>query len=114
MENFRVWLEQEKAWKATKDEIIRFWHNLRPDTPLEPKPIPAGHKGSTFIQDTIRVTGTGPFINGILARLKDFLKYEAPGFVLDVEYKQALDKEERPIPNIYALYIKVRERQHGV
>jgi hypothetical protein len=110
MDGFKIWLEQEKGWKSTKDQLLRFWANLQ-DQRLSPKPIPSEYKGSTFLQDTIRITGTGEFINSLLYRLKDFLKFETPHLILDVEYKQALDKEERPIPGIFALYIKVRERE---
>lgn len=106
---FRCWLEQEEAWQATKDQILKHWKSLKQQA-VVPRPIPAHYKGSTYRHDSVRVTGTSAFINSILSRLKDFLSYESPSTTLDVSYEQITDKNELPVPGRYVAYIRVRQK----
>ena len=58
---------KEKKWKANKEEILAFWQKLRPDTPIQIKPIDYTHKGSTYGEDGVRITGSPQFISSVLA-----------------------------------------------
>jgi hypothetical protein len=108
---FKVWLEEQEAWKAKKSDVLKFWHMLR-ELPILPKPIPTRHKGSSYDQDVIRITGTSEFINSALSRMKDFLRYQNnPAIELDVDYRQIIDKYDRPVPAKYVCYIRLREKK---
>ncbi len=107
---FRIWLERHEIWKGIKSEILKFWRSLE-DRPIVPTPIPISHRGSSYTQDALRITGSGDFINSILCKIKDFLKYETPTIELDVEYRQIKDKYERSIPGRYVCYIRLREKK---
>ena len=106
---FRLWLEQE-AWKGIKSEVLRFWRGLQ-DQPINPTPIPVHHKGSSYTQDAIRITGTSEFINSVLSRIKDFMRFETPSVELDVDYRQTVDKYKRPVPAKYVCYIRLRVKK---
>lgn len=107
---FKLWLEQQEVWKGIKSEVLKFWRSLE-DKPIVPKPIPLTHKGSSYDQDVLRLTGSAEFINSIMGRVKDFLNYETPKIELDVDYRQTVDKYERPIPGKYVCYIRLREKK---
>ena len=79
---------KEKKWKASKEEILSFWQRLRPDTPIQIKPIDYTHKGSTYGEDGLRITGSPQFISSVLARLKEFLQFETPSQKLAVTYRE--------------------------
>jgi hypothetical protein len=110
---FSLWLEQDDAWKGVKGEVIRFWKALE-ERPIYPKPIPNSHKGSSYNQDAIRITGTANFINAIMSRLKDFLQFQTPNIELDVDYRQIVDKFEHPVSGKYVCYIRLREKVHHI
>ena len=100
-----------KVWKATKQEIIRFWSQLQPNTPLAMTPIPYQHEGSTYQQDGIRVTGSKEFIASTIARLKEFMSYENPKTKLMVVYRQTQKQNQVPDDRTtYVLYIQAKER----
>ena len=108
--NFRNFVEQ-KNWKAKRDDILQMWNTIRPYLPINAEPVPHEHFGTRYRYDGIRITGTAQFINAILSRMKDFLRYENhPGVVLDVEYEKIKTKEKEPIdvPR-YVCYIHVME-----
>jgi hypothetical protein len=106
---FRTWLEQQDAWKGHKREIMRFWRALE-NRPILPRPIPLTHKGSSYNQDSVRITGRAEFINSVLSRIKDFLRFDTPQIELDVDYRQIVDKYEQPVPGKYVCYIRLREK----
>ena len=87
-EFFNSQAPQPKKWKASKDEIVAYWKNLRPDTPILMNPIDSNHKGSTYGEDGIRITGSPQFIAAVLSRLKDFINFETPGTKLTVAYRE--------------------------
>jgi hypothetical protein len=111
---FRVWLEQQSPWKAKKDDIMKLWASLHAHNFIIPRPIPIHHKGSSYSEDTLRITGTSDFINSILSRIKDLLRYETPSLDLDVTYHQIADKYERPIDDKFVCYIKVRQKKKNL
>jgi hypothetical protein len=122
--NFKEWMEAQtwnvpsqpqKPWKASKQEILDYWKTLPPRTPLVGlRYIPASHEGSTYGFDGIRISGSGTFITGMLARLKDLLPFEGEETKLQLIYKQQVDnKTEIPKPNSFVLYIQFKERGAG-
>ena len=101
-----------KPWRASKDEIIDHWNALRPNLPIVFDPINRDHKGSTFGEDGIRLTGSKRFIDSILGRLKDLLAYEGPNTKLDLVYRQTQYKgtDTPDKSSTFAFYIQVREK----
>lgn len=111
--DFKLWVEQEEAWKGLKADVVRFWKALE-ERPIYPRPIPANHRGSSYSQDALRITGTAEFVNSVMSRLKDFLRFQTPDIELDVDYRQIVDKYEHPVPGKYVCYIRLREKEHKV
>jgi len=88
--------KKEKVWRAKRQDIIDLWGRLRPFLPLDPQPVPQQHEGTRYRYDGLRITGTSSFINSILSRLKDLLRYDNyPGMKVDVEYEQIQTKEHQ-------------------
>jgi hypothetical protein len=79
--------------------------------PLLVSPIPSSHKGSTFSEDGIRITGSPNYIYSVLTRLKDFLPLEGEGTKLQLLFKES-DRvnPNRPNRKSYAFYIQVKQR----
>lgn len=100
----------QKAWVAKKEDVVRLWNSLRSDLPLTPTPVSKHHAGNRFDQDGIRITGSTPFINAVLGRLKPLLFYsDHPSLGLDVKYRmiqrRASDRQS------FACYINVIEKE---
>ena len=100
-------------WRATKEEIIDYWKKLRTDTPIQISPIDYTHKGSTYGEDGIRITGNPIFIGTVLARLKEILPYENATTKLNVTYRET----KSPTQSIngvgktsYVFYVSVKDR----
>lgn len=135
MKSFKTWLEEEqpqfqtpqstpspqgvvggplespkKSWSGKKKEIITFWKAL-PEMPLLVSPISSSHKGSTFAEDGIRITGSPNYIYSVLTRLKDFLPLESESTKLQLLFKES-DRinPNRPNKKSYAFYIQVKQR----
>lgn len=118
MQSFKEFIQANAAdptkvaiWKATKPEILNLLKNISPNMPLAITPIPATHKGSTYMQDGLRITGSKAFINSVISRLKDVMSYETGGTKLNTVYKQ-IDKLDQSDPNkvSFAFYLQVKER----
>jgi hypothetical protein len=102
-----------KLWKATKDEIVAYWKSLRPETPIMMRPVGYDHKGSTYGEDGIRITGSPQFIGSVLARLKEFLNYETPTTKLALVYRQTASPSQSMMgqnKTSYVFYIQTKER----
>ena len=102
--------QTKKSWSGRKKEIIDFWKAV-PQMPLLVDPIPSSHKGSTFGEDGIRITGSPNYIYSVLARLKDFLPLESESTKLQLLFKES-DRinPNRPNKKSYAFYIQVKQR----
>jgi hypothetical protein len=100
----------KKTWSGKKKEIMDFWKSL-PEMPLLISPIPSAHKGSTFAEDGIRITGSPNYIYSVLTRLKDFLPLESESTKLQLLFKES-DRinPNRPNKKSYAFYIQVKQR----
>jgi len=93
-----------------KDQMLNHWHGLKPNQPISISPIPYKHRGSTYAEDGIRITGSQPFIDSVLSRLTDLLDYEDDSTRLQVVYKQSVDKDTGIPLDSYNCYIQVHER----
>lgn len=115
MFSFRSWCEQrdytvQKPWKSKKKDIVQFWKALPGSIPIQPlNIIPDNYKGSTYMYDGIRVTGSHRFINAVVSRLKDILNYDQGNTKLFLRYHQQTDKKtQQPLPNSFVFYVQVR------
>lgn len=120
METFREFMAQQQQpeqakqkWKATKEQIVSYWKNLRPDTPILMKPIPYDHKGSTYGEDGVRITGSPQFIGSLLPRLKEFLNFESPTTTLTLVYRETESPSQSALgqnKTSYVFYVQTRQR----
>lgn len=114
MFSFRNWCEQQenKPWKAKKKDILKFWQTLPATIPIQSTNIvPDGYRGSTYMYDGIRITGSHKFINAVISRLKDILNYDQGNTKLLLRYHQQIDKNtEQPI-NSFVFYAQVRGKK---
>jgi len=104
---------QKKKWKATKDQIISYWHSLRDDSPIAIKPIPYEHTGSTYGEDGVRLTGSPEFIASMLPRLRELLAYETPSTKLALVYRETESPSKIALgtsKTSYVFYLQVKER----
>lgn len=107
----------KKKWKATKDQILKYWQGLRNDTPILINPIPYEHEGSTYGEDGIRITGSPEFIASVLPRLRELLAYETPNTKLAVVYRETESPSKLALGSAsktsYVFYLQVKERGHN-
>jgi len=112
MLSFKNWCEgkQNLTWKAKKPEILTYWNSLPPSMPVQPINVaPADYHGSTYMYDGIRVTGSRQFIDSIVSKLKDVLKYDEGNTKLMLRYYQQIDKNTQyPLPNSFVFYAQIR------
>lgn len=100
-------------WKASKAQIMSYWRTLRGDQPIPMKPIPYDHKGSTYGEDGIRITGSPIFIQAVLGKLRELLRYEGSDTKLGVVYRQTASKKRQALglsPSSFVFYIQAKER----
>lgn len=111
MFSYKKWkILSESVWNGKKDDIINFWKTLNPSK-IEIDPISASHKGSTFTEDGIRITGEPKFIYSVLSHLKEFLDFENNKTKLEVKFKESESKNsEKPNKKSYSFYIQVKNR----
>jgi hypothetical protein len=106
-------LGKKSEWRATKDQIIDFWKTLRIDSPIQMAPISYDHKGSTYGEDGIRITGRPEFIASVLGKLKNILAYEAESTKLVVSYRETQSPSQVEAGNLkksYVFYVQTRQR----
>jgi hypothetical protein len=102
-----------EKWKATKEEILNYWKNLRADTPILMKPISPDHKGSTYSEDGVRITGSPQFIGSVMSRLKELLQHETPSSKLSVTYRETESPSQMAMgqsKTSYVFYVQARQR----
>lgn len=93
-----------------KKPFLKHWAKLRADQKLAPKPVRYTHEGSTYAEDGIRITGSKAFVDSVLSRLKDLLKFEGDGTRLQVVYKKSTDRESGKMLTSYNCYVQVHAR----
>ena len=102
-----------KRWSASKKDIMNYWKALQANNPLFVKPIPYEHKGSTYGEDGIRITGSPQFITSVISHLKDFITFEAPQTKLAVSYRETASPSKIAVgqnKTSFVFYIAVKER----
>lgn len=105
--------QQDQLWKATKENIIKYWRELRQDTPIQITPISYQHKGSTYGEDGIRITGSPVFIGTVLSRLKEILNYENSNTKLNLTFRQTKSPSQSLNglgKTSYVFYVSSKER----
>jgi hypothetical protein len=96
-----------------KDEMLAHWNEIagKSTAPeLNPDAVPYKHEGSTYDQDGIRITGSRDWIDSVLYRLRDLLKFENGTTRLQVVYKQSTDRNTQQQIDGWNCYIQVHER----
>lgn len=94
-----------------KAQFLKHWSAQRgKDGPIKITAIPYSHKGSTFAEDGIRITGSADFIDSVLARLTDLLAHENGQTRLQVSHQESTDRETGQATGSFQCYIQVRER----
>ena len=76
-----------------KAQFLKHWNDLEPNQPLKMRPIPYKHKGSTYAQDGLRITGSKENIDSVLSCLKPLLAAENGRTRLQVSYQQTTDRD---------------------
>lgn len=102
---------KDKSWSAKKKDIIKYWRNI-PEMPIMATPISKDHEGTTFDEDTIRITGQPKFIYSVLSKLKQFLNIESSKEAkLQLLFKKSERKDQGDMSKTsYSFYIQVKER----
>jgi len=83
---------------------------LQPDAPVMMQEVPYKHKGSTYDQDGIRLTGSKQFIDSVLSNMKELLDFESDTTRLQLVYKRSTDNKTGAEIDGYNCYIQVHER----
>lgn len=90
--------------------FLAHWGRITPNQPIDVTPVPYKHKGSTYDQDGIRITGSREFIDSVLSKLKELLLHENHNTRLQVVYKESVDRGTQAPLGSYNCYIQVHER----
>jgi hypothetical protein len=93
-----------------KEDILRRWESLPRNLPLHMEAVPYKHRGTTYAEAGIRLTGSPEFIDSVLSRLKDLLDYENDDTRLQLVYQESKDKETGAPLDSFNCYIQVHER----
>ena len=93
-----------------KKPFLEHWTKLKANQKLSPKPVRYTHEGSTYAEDGIRITGSKAFIDSVLSRLKDLLRFESDTTRLQVVYKRSTDRESGTTISSYNCYVQVHGR----
>lgn len=108
-------IKLSKSGGISKDEFINVWQNLQPIKQIKPQFVEYKHSGSTIDEDGIRITGNLEFIESVVSRLQDLLKFENNEATrLQISCSELTDKEtgER-MTGKYRCSIQVHERGTG-
>jgi len=95
-----------------KAEFLSHWQGIEPGKKIKIDMVPYKHRGSTYDQDGIRLTGSREFIDSMLSNLKALLQHENGNTRLQVVYKQSTDRKTQMLMDSWNCYIQVHERGH--
>jgi hypothetical protein len=65
---------EQKPQSLTKDMMIEHWQNIPANQSISMQAIDYKHTGSTYDEDSIRITGSRQFIDSVLSRIKELVK----------------------------------------
>ena len=114
---FKTWLGAKKksdVWKIKKDALLELWKSQSPESPIVVNPVLKDHIGSTYGEDTIRITGKPEFISSILGRIKFLLEYESEENRLVASYRETQSPSQLELGNIkksYVFYAYIKQRK---
>ena len=96
------------AKRLRKAEFLKHWQALTPTEAIPQSAIPYKHEGSTYGEDSVRLTGSPEFVDAILSRIKDLLDGENGETRLGVNYGEIEPREGKnpPPPGTIACYIQ--------
>lgn len=113
VEDFNNAQGSTKVWSASKSEIIQMWKNIQPNTPIIAMPMEKKQDGhnKSYGEDGVRITGSWPFIAGILARLKELTVYENPQTKMRLILRGVnRANDARPDRNSFVFYFNLERR----
>ena len=93
-----------------KKEFLNHFGNIESNQSIKVSPVLYKHKGSTYAEDGIRLTGSREFIDSILSRLTDLLEYENCNTRLQCVYKESTDRHTGAQLDSFNCYLQVHER----
>ena len=93
-----------------KAQILDHWQKIEANQQIKINSVPYKHTGSTYTEDGIRLTGSKPFIDSVLSRLKDLLAHENCNTRLQLNYQESKDRETQQLTGSWNCYIQVHER----
>lgn len=94
-----------------KGEFLEYWNSIEDNQKVKPFPVAYKHEGTTYLEDGIRITGSKAFVESVLSRLKDLLRFEGMNTRLQVVYNQTKDRDTGElVPDSFNCYIQVHER----
>jgi len=93
-----------------KAETLARWRGLQADQAVKPVPVMYKHQGSTYTEDSIRITGTQEFIDSVLSRLMPLLEFENTRTRLQLVYQETTDKNTGCKTGTYNCYVQVHQR----
>lgn len=96
------------AKRLRKAEFLTYWRALEPTGTIPQDAIPYKHEGSTYGEDSVRLTGSPAFVDAVLARIKDLMDGENGETRLGVNYGEIEPREGKnpPPPGAVACYIQ--------
>jgi hypothetical protein len=106
-----------KPKRVTKEELMDTWDQMDEDAPCPLVPMPTG-PGSSFVADSLRLTGSRAFIDWVLSRIKEVKNFDANGSRLELLYVETTERVKGadgklvagPLTGKWACYLKARER----
>jgi hypothetical protein len=108
--------------RFSKPDAISRWESLDEDLPCPMRPIQPGQTGSTYAEDTIRLTGSQEWIDWCLSRLKPVLEFENDNTSrIEILYTQTCERYKNDegklvtgdLTGSYAAYVKAKSRGRG-
>jgi hypothetical protein len=93
-----------------KAQILDHWQKIEPNQPIKIDSVAYKHRGSTYTEDGIRLTGSMDFIDSVLSRLTDLLQLENGSTRLQLNYQESKDRKTGVATGTYNCYVQVHER----
>ena len=94
-----------------KADVLERWYAQPANKQLNPTPVPYGTKGSSYFEDSIRVTGSLAWIDAVMSARRGLLRHENTKTLLDIDFSEQTEKgSTKRLKGKYTLYVKVKER----
>ena len=94
-----------------KADVLERWQQLPAGKQLNPAAIPHGTTGSSYGEDTIRITGSLSWCDAVLSNLRGLLRHENTKRVLEVAFSEQKEKNtSKRVKGKYVVYLKLKEK----